>query len=164
MRTLAASIFIAIVVFGSDLVHAQASAPAASTAPAADPSAAAGATSTSGDLWRFVWKDNMWWYYQPDESWDYWWNNQWNNYVPGQTLPTRTYANAPSRSSRGYYRGRPRVSVGFGYGSPYGYYGSPYGFGSPYGYGYGRGFGYPYGGWGGYPYGRSGIGLGIGIY
>jgi hypothetical protein len=119
------------------------------------------AVNPSGDQWRYVWQNNTWWYYLPNNQWLYWANDQWNNYVPPAQRPAQSYG-----YSRPSYRSysRPRVSVGLGFGSggyPYGYGYPGYGWGSPYGgyRGYGGFGGYPYGG-----YGRSGFGVGIGIY
>lgn len=110
------------------------------------------AASPSGDQWRYVWQNNTWWYYLPNEQWVYWANDQWNNYVPPEQRPAQTYTyNTPSYRGYSNYR-RPRVSVGMGFGGG----GYPYGYGYP---GYGGFGGYPFGG-----YGRSGFGVGIGIY
>lgn len=144
------------------------------------------ATPAADDDWRFVWKDGLWWYYMPDETWMVHQNGAWVKYDPAAMLAAQqqmqlqmqqqmysrqnVYAQ-PSRGYRGYnsYYNRPRISIGigtggypYGYGYPYGGYGygNPYGYGSPY---YGRYPGY-YGGSPGYYGGRSGVSFGIGIY
>jgi hypothetical protein len=131
-------------------------APAPRDVPASEiqslPTPSQPATNT-GEQWRYVFKDGMWWYYQPNNQWVYWFDNQWNNYVEGAPLPNRAYANSNQGVYQSYpsYSRRPRVNIGIGVG------GYPYGYGYP--YGIGPGFGYPYG-----SFGRPGISFGIGVY
>ena len=142
------------------------------------------AAPAADDDWRFVWKDGMWWYYMPDETWMVHQNGAWTKYDPAAMLAAQqqmqlqmqqqmysrqnVYAQ-PSRGYRGYsnsYYNRPRISIGIGtggypsgYGYPYGGGYGGYGYGSPYGYSSPYGGGYP-----GYYGGRSGVSFGIGIY
>lgn len=152
------------------------------------------AASPGDDDWRFVWKDGLWWYYLPNETWMVHVDGQWQTYeafaaaidaraqaeaaaraaaaAEAAALRAQQYAYAQQRrayaySNRNYYN-RPRISIGVGGGySPYGY-GYPYGYGIGPGTPYGYGYGYPYGSNSGYPgyynRGRSGISFGIGIY
>jgi hypothetical protein len=149
------------------------------------PGTAEAAAPAGDEDWRFVWKDGMWWYYQPDQSWMVHVDGQWQSYdtyaaavvaraaaqtqaaleaqvARNEALQLQQYSQARRSSyysSRNNYYSRPRMSVGIGVGSGALYLGSPgaYGYGSPYGYPYG-GYGSPYGyGYGGrYPYGMGG--------
>ncbi|MGC3968534.1 MAG: hypothetical protein QM775_14485 [Pirellulales bacterium] len=141
-----------------------------------------GTATKAEDDWRFVWKDGLWWYYMPDESWRVHVDGQWITYddysaayaqaqaeaqsqaqAAAAARAQQYYSSLPRRSSYTYstrgYDNRPRVSVGIGLGSGSLYLGSPYsGYGYPYGYPYGGGYGSPYGYGNGYPYGGYGTG------
>ncbi|MBL9084862.1 MAG: hypothetical protein JNK76_23870 [Planctomycetales bacterium] len=169
-------------------------APAATAAKAAAdskvevvaPGTAAAAAPAANEDWRFVWKDGMWWYYMPDQSWMVHVDGGWQSYdtyaaavvaraaaqtqaalqaqvARNEALQLQQYSQARRStyySNRSNYYSRPRMSVGIGVGSGALYLGSPGaygpGYGYPYGYPYGSGYGSPYGYGGRYPYGMGG--------
>lgn len=130
------------------------------------------------DAWRFVERNGLWWYYQPNKQWVYWVGGRWvepgpdspvaaQSGVSGGTMaptlpppttvaPTQTIVSTPTYAAPAYAPPPPVYAPPPYYYPPY--YGYPYYGGYPaVGVGFGFGPYYRHG----YYYGRPTVGIGI---
>jgi hypothetical protein len=90
---------------------------------AVNPNAAARANARAviagyQDPWRYVYHNNGWWYYSPQNSWMYYRNNAWSNYNANVSMAPNTYV-------------QPRYRTGYRGMRAYNYYGPNANFGPP---------------------------------
>src|SRR5262249_2761530 len=64
--------------------------------------ARANATISDADRWRYVYHNNQWWYYTPQNNWMTYSNNSWSSYDPNTYVAPSTVV---PRYTTGYYDG-----------------------------------------------------------